>query len=881
MVCKNFNIIWLTGRLIIGISVILSLFISCARRESVKNESGNIWTAKVTQSVPLRIRKNQFDRGNLVTNPSFEDGKFFLEESVDKVPQIRGWNRTGPSVRWVDVSDSLYSLQEVSTGKHAVKIIRETANETDEDGEGILGDYIKVVPGNFLFLFDIKLKNINPSAGRRGTRLYDAINVSIRFFDKNKVPLEGKQFYPYKEIYLDAGFKGYSFSNFWHIDSFGWGRIHGRTYNYPLSEGDIPDGTAYVRLFFGLKGTGVMWVDNVDFRYSKWNFTALERMECFFDSVCTRSSALLPTPQKIIEKASFPLFVEKEDYIISPVICIPSVASKQTLYAAELIKDEIQKSSSLFSSESKISPVRILKGVLPDSGFEGLCFSLGKTNLFDKWKDSLHYAEIEDKEQAYVIGSPAGNNKLVLLAGTTPVGDYYAATTLIQLFDKEQNIFHAASIIDYPDFLGRSYLFAAWNSEEELMDDVSSIPQMSLLKLNKAYVGYGQTNGRKNWYAPDQLYIDGVKAAGEKCREIGVMDMAIMVNPYYHFDYEANVDSISDELKYVFSHSDEAAIQKLESVFRIGLDAGANTIMLMADDFLPHKGDNRKNYVLYTSEDKQKFVNLQNAQSFMINNLYDNLNRDYKDLRFEYCPPWYLNEFIDRSRGKAEAYFSDLNEMIPEDVSIVWTGPTVRSLSYDLADIERYKKVTGRKAMIWDNTLYARGLEGVYGGYPSYYPGKARLCNLVEAWDVMVPDNCQDYLDGPHMYVNGSAYSEIYKIKYATVADFEWNTKDYNPEFSLWKVLVSKFGPGTARHLLEFSDAYYELLEFVKSNSKEKAGFFNKDLDQTIRIKKLYKELQSELLVNPKLLQELAEYKTKAIKAYSEAEKKLKTAKRQ
>ncbi len=879
MAHKIINIIWVTGRLSIITFATLSLFISCARRESVNKESGNIWTASVTQSVPLRIRKNQFDRGNLVANPSFEEGKYFLEESIDKVPQIRGWNRTGPSVKWVDISDSIYSHQEVSNGKHAVKIIRKTANETDDDGEGILGDYIKLVPGNFDFFFDIRLMNINPPAGRRGTRLYDAINVSIRFFDKNKVPLEGKQFYPYKEIFLDSGFKGYSFSNFWHIDSLGWGRIHGRTYNYPLSEGDIPDGTAYVRLFFGLKGTGTMWVDNVDFRYSKWNFTALERMDCFFDSVCTRSSSLIPTPQKIIEKASFPLFVEKEKYIISPVIIIPATPSKQTLYAASLVQDEIEKRISFFPDKSKITPVKILKGGSPESGFEGLVFSLGKTKLFEKWKDSLQYAEIEGKEQAYIIGSSGDNSKLVFLAGNKPIGDYYAATTLIQLFDKEKNLFHATSIIDYPDFTGRSYLFAAWKSEDELMDDVSSIPQMSLLKFNKAYVGYGQTNGRKNWYAPDQLYKDGVKAVGEKCREIGVIDMAIMVNPYYHFDYEMNSDSISDDLRYVFSHSDEDAMQKLENVFRIGLDAGANTIMLMADDFIPHEGDNRKNYVLYTSEDKKKFVNLQNAQSFMINKLYDNLNMDYKGLRFEYCPPWYLNEFIDRSRGKAEAYFMDLNEMIPDDVSIVWTGPTVRSLSYDMADIERYKKVTGRKPMIWDNTLYARGLEGVYGGYPANYPGKARLCNLFEPFDIMVPDNFQDFLDGPHMYVNGSAFSEIYKIKYATVADFEWNTKDYDPESSLWRVLVSKFGPGTARHLLEFSDAYYELVEFVKSNNKEKAGFFNKDLDQTVRIKELYKKLQSELLVNPKLLQELAEYKIKVLNAYSETEKKLKTAK--
>ena len=193
--------------------------------------------------------------------------------------------------------------------------------------------------------------------------------------------------------------------------------------------------------------------------------------------------------------------------------------------------------------------------------------------------------------------------------------------------------------------------------------------------------------------------------------------------------------------------------------------------MLMADDFVPHEGENRKNYVLYTRKDKDRFINLQNAQAYVINTLDKWLKQNYSGTRLEFCPPWYLNEFIDRSWGRAESYFRDLQAMIPEDLAIVWTGPTVRSLRYDLADFSRYSDLIGRKPMIWDNTLYARGLEGVYGGYPAYYPGKVRLCNLFEPYDVCVPENFLDLVDRKSMYVNGAASSEIYKIKYATVAD--------------------------------------------------------------------------------------------------------------
>jgi hypothetical protein len=50
-------------------------------------------------------------------------------------------------------------------------------------------------------------------------------------------------------------------------------------------------------------------------------------------------------------------------------------------------------------------------------------------------------------------------------------------------------------------------------------------------------------------------------------------------------------------------------------------------------------------------------------------------------------------------------------------------------------------------------------------------------------------------------------------MKYATVADYEWNTAAYDPELSLWKVLCRLYGPACARALLRFNDAYYEVYD--------------------------------------------------------------------
>ncbi|HSO18144.1 MAG TPA: beta-N-acetylglucosaminidase domain-containing protein, partial [Desulfosarcina sp.] len=216
------------------------------------------------------------------------------------------------------------------------------------------------------------------------------------------------------------------------------------------------------------------------------------------------------------------------------------------------------------------------------------------------------------------------------------------------------------------------------------------------------------------------------------------------------------------------------------------------------------------NYALYAAEDEKRFVNLQNAQAHVINRLKKWLDAEYPGTRIEFCPPWYSNEHIDRGDGKAEVYFRELTLQIPRDVAIIWTGPTIRSLSIDMADLHRYSTLIGRWPMIWDNTLYARNIETKrYGGYTTHYPGKVKMCNLFEPYDADMPEDFHVFNDGRQRYTNGNAYSEIYRIKYATVADYEWNTAAYDPERSLWKTLCRTYGAALAEQLIRFSDAYY------------------------------------------------------------------------
>jgi len=650
------------------------------------------------------------------------------------------------------------------------------------------------------------------------------------------------------------------------MDEFGWAEVRARTYNYPFSEGDVPDGTRYVRLFFGLKGTGAMWIDDIVYRYSKWNFTALERFEPYFTRPLTLAESLIPTPKKFRHINDIVFHAATLANPRLPVIVLPPNPAPADFSAAGILREKINAvlGRVMPATEIKRDRIRILENVhsLADILNSTLVFSIGRTRVYEKVQPRLALSAVSDNPQGYVIeAAQIGDTPIVFLYGETPLGRYYAAATAIQLFEADQAVYHNAVVVDYPDFLGRAYVFKGWQNPTDLQNDLDSLPRMSRYKLNKVYLGYNRPG--KTWHQADALYRRGIQAAGRRCHESGVMSLAMMVNPYAHLGFETSAAQISDQLRYTWTHGSEQSLEMLKDLYRLALNAGAQTIMLLADDSVPHAGVNRQNYALYTREDEKRFVALQNAQAYVINQLKQWLDGTYPGTRLEFCPPWYSNEHIDRSQGKAEYYFKELTAQIPRDVAILWTGPTIRSLSIDMADLYRYKTLIGRWPMIWDNTLYARGLESRnYGGYPAHYPGKVRMCNLFEPYDTYRPRAFEKYSDGRQMYTNGAADSDVYKIKYATVADYAWNTAAYNPELSLWKALTKTYGRPAAEQILRFNDAYHGVLEMclrLKSEDPQpedvsRAETFLKDMRHYLN------DISAELPGQTPLIAELKHY---------------------
>jgi hypothetical protein len=803
-------------------SSVIGVLVLTAAVGSARATGTSAWSSSDPLGIPCEMRLQQLENGNLVWNPSFEQTSSRVE-TTDAYDMPDGWERVGRQVEWIDTRSG-GAPDEVSHGRRAIKIHRARAGELDE-AEGILSNYIPVIAGNYDFTYAVRLKQVAGHRHRWGSRLGDAVSIRVYFFDAEKRPLDSTAVNPVGKSRIDTSDKSYPFANYWSVDDFDWARVRARTYNYPFSEGDLPDGACYVRLFLGLKGTGTMWVDDVVFRYSKWNFSALERLTPYFGRPLSQLERLTPTPRQVRAVREVAYLDPGGVDGLAPLIVLPDNPAPADRSAAHLLQEKLN------TSLSRVNPTgnrpelkaRIVAGDSTDTELSAarLVFSIGRNSLLRKWDHDLPLNSASGNPQGYVIQPlDTGSCHMVFLVGGTAVGNFYAAATAAQLLEADRCVYHSAAVIDYPDFLGRSYLLKPWETPADIDRDREGLERMIRLKLNKVYAGY--ENRTKAWYHPTALFKSGIAEIGRLCRENGTVSLGMMVNPYTHFEAGSAAEALSDSIRCTWTHGDAASLDNLQDAFRLGLDAGAGTIMLLADDFVPHEGRNRKNYSLYAPQDRKRFVNLQNAQAFVINRLKAWLDRDYPGARFEFCPPWYANEFIDRSEGIAEIYLKELAAQIPTDVAIIWTGPTIRSLSVDLADLRRYRNLIGRWPMFWDNTLYARNLETtVYGGYTAHYPGQVRLCNLFEPLDVDRPDGFEGLNDGRHLYMNAAADSEVYRIKFATVADYAWNTAAYHPERSLWKALVASFGPDSAREILFFNEAYYGLYDVCMRMERE------------------------------------------------------------
>jgi hypothetical protein len=466
---------------------VLSLFFSGCHSRNDKDDQRFTWSSDAPLTIPYRIRIQKADRGNLLRNHSFETGRTFNLDSNITSFVLDGWQQMGSHVEWVDIrNDSTYDANEACSGYRAIKVTRNTAYETDEQGEGVISEFVKVIPGNYKLTLFVRLENTLPQKARMGTRMYDGVDIRLQFFDKNKMPVKSHISYPFTGQIIDASFKGLSFANFKEIESFNWGKIIGKSAYFPFQEGDIPSSSHYVKVFVGLKGRGTLWVDSISFTYTAKNFSWIERMQQYTDTAYATPLTLIPLPKKMKRLESVVFFKRGMDADKLPVIIVPDDAGDLVLDAARLIQENFRQGILKSNVGSKELPVIRLLRAGSAVNYEGakLIISIGNTPLMNKYEGSSPFREIERHPQGYFIYSPVDKPNLVLLNAQDETGLYYAALSLVQLIDNNLPVFHNSGIVDYPDFSFRFCAMPESSDQQNAREQGDLIHELISYKLN-------------------------------------------------------------------------------------------------------------------------------------------------------------------------------------------------------------------------------------------------------------------------------------------------------------------------------------------------------------------------------------------------------------
>jgi hypothetical protein len=215
-------------------------------------------------------------------------------------------------------------------------------------------------------------------------------------------------------------------------------------------------------------------------------------------------------------------------------------------------------------------------------------------------------------------------------------------------------------------------------------------------------------------------------------------------------------------------------------------------------------------------------------------------------------PPAFNNQLLDNSLCSGE--WPDRSGS-----DYLYSGCSFFSILTDEADIYRFTSVTGVKPVFMDNSMNIATPWGQYKGAKPGFPGKIRMYNLFEPFANEGIREFLHELNHEVYFMNFAPTSEIECIRMATAADFLWNVHAYSGDYSLWKVLMTRYGKENARKLIEFADKYSLMLEIVQRFEMNNLSSRNiKTGQQTIAdINVLIKQISNSLGSKHNLVQEL------------------------
>jgi hypothetical protein len=474
---------------------------------------------------------------------------------------------------------------------------------------------------------------------------------------------------------------------------------------------------------------------------------------------------IVPTPQQVTGKWEFLPISPKSFSVVTD-----NDAHNAIQLAKYMVMEQLERFKAKGKPEGKVT---VFLGNLTD---EVIRIALAKYNV----KLNTSVIPKENKEGYFIRIVRDGKNTIVIAAGTGHRGTFYAAMTLLQSIGiaDEKLIIHCANINDWPVWETR------YMGEVTVPDSKYMLDYFGKYKINGLAIQYQRAYEWRDM-KPTGSYMGQKVTWGEKLKNLKKLN-----DKYDLFDYMFGINIYSaNPRKYPYMDiSKEKDIKELIKVCSFIADMGFDNIMILADDHTPsQKGE----YVFPNKSEAKHFGNsIGRAHGYLMKRLYNALKEKYPKLKLAFCPaPYSIYVHDVPGNPSHQRYLKDMGEEIPDEVSVVWTGPQVRSRKISKKDYELFAKYCNGHKNLWvfDNSC---------GPMP------------ISRWDTVLYDGFHKDSNGI-IFINTFAFSWGWHTPFVIgTNDYLWNPKAYNATTSYNDVIDKMFGKGMHKPVEKYIETY-------------------------------------------------------------------------
>jgi hypothetical protein len=636
---------------------------------------------------------------------------------------------------------------------------------TEQETAKCVTERFAVSPGHYIFEGRFRGSEFNLSQSRPLTEVF-SVRLKIFNVDGQELPQPGRtKFSSFDASHLKNSLEGIARDEIVPTESSFRVTLIPRF--YPFDSGWIPPEARSAQIEISLKGSAKIRVDNLVLQRSKWNLTLRERVQAIRDT--NERPLLFPRPQHAelnpspsgVSRASVCVRISDGSFASSSV-----VQEKVTQLALRLrrVGFDVHLSPSLCGQEDL--PVVLSRAVAGDP----------------------------PHNEGYAIDAAVDEG--VFARAHTTRGLVYALSMVEQLFVKSDDSpgFYEGRIRDFPSTEFRA---ASGKDARDIgfVDEMNAAGWIQESRLNQIFLE-AETHDLR-WWAAEPRVLFAAQTLAERSQREELFELGVLINPYIH-----RADpSISKDIQYSSEAFDKEFYRSVERFLR----SGARSIIVRADDFVPHRPDNLWSYVVENPKDQAAVGTLGRLHSKIVSDVWARVQKEYPHVRVFFVPPWYTRLFIERSEGAGEGYAAEVARGIPPEVTLMWTGPAVRSLSIDAIEARYFSSLYGgRTLFLWDNTLYARKHDDFWGKKGD----RLHLNSSIEPFDVSIEDLPAASLNG--MFINAQM-TELFRVQLATAGAYLWNPARYQPEEALWSYLLYRFGEQGAELILKLDEEYWAM----------------------------------------------------------------------